>query len=318
MVGSGITGVMTALSLLRNGCRVTLVDRWEPGPARPAESILAHSPGPRVERPRADTIGVGGFAAAGPLVHTGGESAMSTPATTSHLGPLGSTIHVLRADAATIAELAAVDWSRHFGRVSLDPARGLITLMSPSRLHDDLSVILEDIVDLAADAFGRTSKGLRSTRLRPRGDPPGTGLEPDCAFYVGERAERYRLALMEGEAAAARRAYGCRRKTHRRTPRPANRAKPRRRRRVAETCPHRTADPAAAAHRARGAIVRAQVEAVLASSWTAKNEGRIGCSGSSITASERRARRVRRPRTIIPSLRLGMGLRAIGNASAAV
>ena len=127
---------------------------------------------------------------------------MSTPATTSHLGPLGSTIHVLRADAATIAELAAVDWSRHFGRVSLDPARGLITLMSPSRLHDDLSVILEDIVDLAAEEFGWTSKGLRSTRLRPRGDPPGTGMEPDCAFYVGERAERYRLALMEGNAAA--------------------------------------------------------------------------------------------------------------------
>ena len=126
---------------------------------------------------------------------------MNTPAT-SLVGPLGSTIHVLRADAATIAELAAVDWSRHFGRVSLDPARGLVTLMSPSRLHDDLSVILEDIVDLAADAFGRTSKGIRSTRLRPRGDPPGTGLEPDCAFYVGERAERYRAALMEGNAAA--------------------------------------------------------------------------------------------------------------------
>ena len=126
---------------------------------------------------------------------------MSTPAT-SLVGPLGSTIHVLRADAATIAELAGIDWSRHFSRVSLDPARGLITLMSPSRLHDNLSEILDDIVDMAADTFGRTSMGLRSTRLRPPGDPPGTGLEPDCAFYVGERAERYRLALMEGEAAA--------------------------------------------------------------------------------------------------------------------
>ena len=202
MVGSGIAGVMTALSLLREGCRVTLVDRWEPGHARAAESILARSPGPSRQGARADTIGAGGFAAAGPLVHPGGESAMSTPATTSHVGPLGSAIHVLRADAATVAELAAVDWSRHFGRVSLDPARGVITLMSPSRLHDDLSEILSDIVDLAADAFGRTSKSLRMTRLRPRGDPPGTGLEPDCSFYIGERAERYRLALMEGNAAA--------------------------------------------------------------------------------------------------------------------
>ena len=48
-----------------------------------------------------------------------------------HVGPLGSTVHVLRADAATIAGLAAIDWSRYFRRVSLDPARGLITLMSP-------------------------------------------------------------------------------------------------------------------------------------------------------------------------------------------
>ena len=126
---------------------------------------------------------------------------MTNPST-SLVGPLGSTIHVLRADATTIAELAGIDWSRHFGRVSLDPARGLITLMSPSRLHDDLSEILSKTVDLAADAFGRTSKSLRMTRLRPRGDPPGTGLEPDCSFYVGERAERYRLALKEGEASA--------------------------------------------------------------------------------------------------------------------
>ena len=68
---------------------------------------------------------------------------------TMHTGPLGSTIHVLRADAATIAELAAIDWSRCFRRVCLDPVRGLITLMSPSRLHDDLAAILDHIVDIA-------------------------------------------------------------------------------------------------------------------------------------------------------------------------
>jgi len=52
-------------------------------------------------------------------------------AATMHTGPLGSTIHVLRADADTIAALAAVDWSRHFRRVRLDPVQGIITLMSP-------------------------------------------------------------------------------------------------------------------------------------------------------------------------------------------
>ena len=126
---------------------------------------------------------------------------MNAPAT-SLVGPLGSTIHVLRADAETIVALAGIDWNRHFSRVSLDPARGLLTLMSPSRFHEDLGEILGEIVGMAADAFGRTSKGIRSTRLRPPGDPPGTGLEPDCAFYVGERAEQYRLALMESSSAA--------------------------------------------------------------------------------------------------------------------
>ena len=123
-------------------------------------------------------------------------------AATRHVGPLGSTIHVLHADAGTVAELAAVDWNRHFRRVCLDPVRGLITLMAPSHLHEDLARIFDDIVDIAADTLRRTSSDVRSTRLRRRGEPPGTGMEPDCAFYVGERADRFRVALMEGQAAA--------------------------------------------------------------------------------------------------------------------
>jgi len=121
---------------------------------------------------------------------------------TTYTGPLGSTIHVLHADAETIAELAAVDWSRHFRRVCLDPVRGVITLMSPSRLHEDLSLILDDIVDIAGSIITHGSKGLRSTRLRGRGEPPGTGMEPDCAFYVGERARSYLVALREGNPEA--------------------------------------------------------------------------------------------------------------------
>ena len=127
---------------------------------------------------------------------------MSRSTTTTTVGPLGSTIHSLHADKDTIAALAAVDWSRHFRRVCLDPVRGLITLMAPSRLHDDLAGIFVDIVDIATGAFGRPSKGLLTTRLRGRGEPPGTGMEPDCAFYVGERATAYRAALVEGAAEA--------------------------------------------------------------------------------------------------------------------
>ena len=126
---------------------------------------------------------------------------MNLPAT-MYTGPLGSTIHALRADAGTVVELAAIDWNRHYRRVWLDPTGGLITLMSPSRLHEDLAKIFDIIVDAAGSMLAGAVDGLRSTRLRRPDDPPGTGMEPDCAFYVGERARGYRDALIEGEAAA--------------------------------------------------------------------------------------------------------------------
>ena len=120
---------------------------------------------------------------------------------TMHTGDLGSTIHVLRADPETVAALAAVDWNRHFRQVCLDPVRGIITLMAPSHLHEDLTVILDRIVDVAGSVLTGSAKGLLSTRLRGRGDPPGTGMEPDCAFYVGERARGYYAARGDGQAA---------------------------------------------------------------------------------------------------------------------
>ena len=121
---------------------------------------------------------------------------------TMSVGPLGSTIHTLQADPETIAALAAIDWTRRFRRVCLDPVRGMITLMSPSRQHEDLSETIGDFVKIAANAFGRTTGGIRSTRLRRPDEPSGTGMEPDCAFYIGERAEGYRSARLEGAADA--------------------------------------------------------------------------------------------------------------------
>ena len=38
VIGAGIAGVMTALSLLRKGCRVEIIDRWEPGHSRASSS----------------------------------------------------------------------------------------------------------------------------------------------------------------------------------------------------------------------------------------------------------------------------------------
>ena len=105
-----------------------------------------------------------------------------------HIGPLGSTIHVLRADAETIVELAAIDWNRRFRRVCLDPVRGIIALMSPSHPHEDLGGVFDDIVNTTGSALAGAVKKLHSLRRPGRGEPPGTGMEPDCAFCVGERA----------------------------------------------------------------------------------------------------------------------------------
>ena len=121
---------------------------------------------------------------------------------TMHTGPLGSTIHVLHADPQTVVELAAIDWNRAFPLVYLDPIRGLITLMAPSRLHDELTRALDHIVDIAASALTGAVKGLLNARLREPGFPPGTGMEPDCAFYVGQKARAYRGALAAGKEAA--------------------------------------------------------------------------------------------------------------------
>ena len=87
--------------------------------------------------------------------------------TAMHVGPLGSTIHVIHADADTVAELVAVDWNRHFRRVCLDPARGLVTLMSPSHPHEDLSTIFDDILNVAGSILTRAAVA-RIVRRRQR------------------------------------------------------------------------------------------------------------------------------------------------------
>ncbi len=124
------------------------------------------------------------------------------PPVTTHTGPLGSTLHVLRADAETVAALAAVDWNRRFTLVGLDPVRGLITLMSVSHLHGLLSGMLDDIVDVAGSILTGASRGLRHSRLRGRGEPLGTGMEPDGSYYLGERVGGYIAVLAEGDEAA--------------------------------------------------------------------------------------------------------------------
>ena len=142
-------------------------------------------------------------------LHDGTASAARVPETTlaakpatCFVGPLGSTIHHLRMDAETVLELSGLDWDRRFRRVRLDPAQGVITLTESSRLREELCGVFQDIVEGVAQTFGRPARGLRHTRLRRPEDPPGTGVEADGAFYVGERATAYRDAFAEGAEAA--------------------------------------------------------------------------------------------------------------------
>ena len=58
-------------------------------------------------------------------------------------------------------------------------------------------------MDVAGSELAGAAKGIRCTRLRGRGEPPGTGMEPDCAFYVGERAREFRDVLVTGRKEAA-------------------------------------------------------------------------------------------------------------------
>ena len=124
------------------------------------------------------------------------------PPVTTHTGPLGSTLRVLRADAGTVAALAAIDWNRHFSLVGLDPVRGLITLMSASHRHGLWSVMLDDVVDIAGSTLTGASRGLRHSRLRGQDEPLGTGVEPDGSYYLGERVGGYIAALTAGDEAA--------------------------------------------------------------------------------------------------------------------
>ena len=57
-------------------------------------------------------------------------------------------------------------------------------------------------MDIAASALTGAVKGLLNARLREPGSPPGTGMEPDCAFYLSEKARAYRTALAAGKQAA--------------------------------------------------------------------------------------------------------------------
>lgn len=116
----------------------------------------------------------------------------------------GSTYWAFLADAELVAGMARAEMQKSFRRVILDPARGLVLLMSPARAHERASEVAGDVIKAVASLLGVPTVSLRSTRWRRRADPPNTGPEADCCFYVGDRAKAYLAAEASGEADAER------------------------------------------------------------------------------------------------------------------
>ena len=132
---------------------------------------------------------------------------MSTVALTTctpRRNSFGSRYWAMLADSEFIVGLARSDIEKSFRRVTLDPARGLVLLMSPARAHERASEIAGDAIKGMAALLEIPLVSLRSARWRKRSDPPNTGPEADCCFYVGGRARDYLAAEAESESAADR------------------------------------------------------------------------------------------------------------------
>ena len=116
----------------------------------------------------------------------------------------GSEYVAFHASREEVVALAASDLVNTFRRVILDPVRGLVMLMSPSWGHEGISGDLDRFVDCVATLKGLKAKMLRATRWRGENDPKNTGLEADCSFYFGEKAEGLArassISIEEGDA----------------------------------------------------------------------------------------------------------------------
>ena len=115
---------------------------------------------------------------------------------------LGSRYVALRVGPDTVRRWAESDLDRLYRRVVLDPLRGLVMLMSPSSVHEVLARHIDTTVEVMTDTLRLASSKLGSTRWRGPRDGRNTGVEPDCCFYLGDRAVAYHRALAKGEPAA--------------------------------------------------------------------------------------------------------------------
>ena len=115
-------------------------------------------------------------------------------------GSMGSQYTTYRFFPEDIPRLAKLDWNSIARRVFIDPATGLIALMSPSSRHETHAWGAGRAVHDTARHAGMRAIALGATRWRHPDDPENTGAEPDACYYLGENAERWSRTHPKGEA----------------------------------------------------------------------------------------------------------------------
>ena len=107
------------------------------------------------------------------------------------IGSMGSEYTRFRFPPEEIPVLAKLDWTAIARRVFIDPASGLVALMSPSSKHERYAWATGRLMDAMGRKLGLSVIALGATRWRCPEDPENTGAEPDACYYLGETAGRW-------------------------------------------------------------------------------------------------------------------------------
>ena len=115
------------------------------------------------------------------------------------IGSMGSEYTRFRFPPDEIPVLAKLDWTAIARRVFIDPASGLVALMSPSSKHERYAWATGRLMDAVARGAGLPVIALGATRWRRPEDPVNTGAEPAACYYLGQSAYLWTGALRLGE-----------------------------------------------------------------------------------------------------------------------
>jgi len=114
-------------------------------------------------------------------------------------GSLGSDFWQLKVPPELVSVLAReFDWNRLGRRVVIDAREGIIAWMNPSSTHEILGKATDLTVRMAGAVMNRQVREMGGTRWKGPNDPEQGGLEPDEAFYLGDKAAAWYEADRKG------------------------------------------------------------------------------------------------------------------------